>query len=145
MRAPPVLPGTVSIGGPEPTLEWVRPAGGVLGALSMRLGSDPRAEDLVVAVLNALRSRIPADTWDGITEELPFSTRAILRDPLASAPPPGDLVESVAVAMLHPRARTELEVRAVFGALRETLPRGLVDALGEELPAELRALWSAAR
>lgn len=145
MRAPPVLPGTVSIGGPEPKLEWVRSADGVLGALSLRVGSDPRAEELLIAVLKALRGRIPPDTWEGVTEELPFTTRAVLRDPLASEAPPGDLVESVSRAMLHPPRRAALEVRAVFGALRQALPRGLVDALGEELPPELRDLWSGAR
>ncbi len=146
MPAPISLPGTVSISGPEATLEWVRPAGGVLGELSLRLGSDPRAEELLVAVMRSLRTRVPHDTWEGIADELPFSTRAILRNDVAVAPwPGGDLVETVGRAMLIPHARSELAVRAVFGALRRALPRGLCDAVGEELPPELRELWSRAR
>jgi uncharacterized protein (DUF2267 family) len=36
-------------------------------------------------------------------------------------------------------------VQAVFGAMKRALPRGLADAVSEELPPEVAGAWSRAR
>jgi uncharacterized protein (DUF2267 family) len=144
------LPGVTGPGGPEPTLEWLRQGRGIVGALSARLGSDPRAEELVLAVMRWLRRALPADTWEAVVDELPFPLRAILRSPL-EAPPPGGLdaggdpAIEVGRAMQHPPERGALEVRAVFGAMKRALPRGLVDAVAAELPPHVARTWVDAR
>ncbi len=147
MPTPIRLPGTTPAGGPEPTLEWVRPGGGILGAVAARLGSDPSAEELIIAVMRALRTRLPADSWEAIAEELAFSTRAILRNDVAGGGMTHgeDLVDEVARAMLHPRAQAALEVRAVFASMKRALPRGLAEAIPGELPVDVREIWLAAR
>jgi uncharacterized protein (DUF2267 family) len=144
------LPGATGPGGPEPTLEWVRPGGGIVGALSARLGSDPRAEELLLAVMRALRGRLPADTWEGVVDELPYSLRATLRSPIESRPSGGgaaraDLAAEVGRAVQLPPGRSTLAVRAAFGAMKRALPRGLADAVGAELPPEVAASWREAR
>jgi uncharacterized protein (DUF2267 family) len=144
------LPGVVGPGGPEPKLEWLKPGSGIVGALSARLGSDPRAEELVLAVMRSLRRTLPADTWEAVVDELPYSLRTILRSPL-EVPPSGGLVLGwdpaleVGRAMQHPPERSALEVRAVFGAMKRALPRGLVDALSAELPPDVARAWLEAR
>ena len=138
------LPGTVPASGPDPTLEWVRPDVGLLGAIDARLGSDPRGEELLVAVMRALRGPLPSDTWEAILDELPFSARALLRADTAmgrAGRREGDPLEAIAGAMMHPLPRTRLEVRAVLASLKQALPRGLVDAIGTELTGELALLW----
>lgn len=119
-----------------------------MGALSARLGSDPRGEELLVTVLRVLRGVLPHDTWEGMVDELPFSARSVLRSDARSgtrAPQGHDAVEAVARAMMHPVPRTRFEIAAVFASLKQALPRGMVDALANELTGELGAIWRDAR
>ncbi len=142
------LPGVVPAGGPDPKLEWVRPDVGVLGALSTRLGSDPRGEELLLAVMRVLRGVLPQDSWEAIADELPFTTRAVLRSDAQAgirAPRGADPGDAIARAVQQPRARAELEIAAVFSSLQRVLPRGLADAIAQELTAELAVLWRDAR
>lgn len=143
------LPGVVPAGGPEPKLEWVKPGTDLMGLLAVRLGSDARAESLLVAVLSALRDRIAADTWDGVLDEMPFPVRAVFRAPGQpfgrAGATGGDPVDVVARAVQHPRARARLEVAAVLDTLERTLPRGLAAAILQELPPDVARLWKSAR
>ena len=144
-----VLPGEVPPGGPEPTLEWVRPGGGVVGAMAARLGSDAAAEKVVLPVIAALRGWVAEDTWEGVVDELPFPLRRILRagHGRAAAPPAGweELVRAVARETLHAPGRSDPEVRAVLASLKSALPRGLLEAIAHELPAEVAEAFRAAR
>lgn len=142
------LPGVVPAGGPDPTLEWVRPGGGILGAVAARLGSDPRAEDLLASAMRTLRARLPRDTWEGLLDELPFSTRALLRGDEAAgvaADEDPDPVAAVARAMMLPLPRARLALRAALASLKQALPRGLVDAVASELQDDLATIWRDAR
>lgn len=137
-------------GGPEPTLEWVRPAGGMMGALSGRLGSDPHARQLMLAVLRGLRAWLAADTWDGVVDESPYELRATLRSPaeprlVQQIAERGHLVDAVAAATRLPAERAALEVRAAFASMKQALPRGLVEAIAQELPPEAAELWRSAQ
>lgn len=143
------LPGEVPAGGPEPTLEWVRPGGGVVGTMSARLGSDAAAEKVVLPVIAALRGSLAPDTWDGIVDELPFPLRRMLRagpgGRSGASPGWSELVRAVSREAQHPPERTEYDVRAVFASMKTALPRGLVDAIAHELPADVAEAFRAAR
>ncbi len=144
------MPGTVGPGGPEATLEWVKPAAGPTGDLQARLGSDPRADVLLLAVVASLHGGIGDPTWDALVDELPFALRGILRRPGQPVPRPAprsaaELVAAVSRMAQCPPARTALEVRAVFGSLKRGLSRGVAEAVARELPSDLAAVWRLAR
>jgi uncharacterized protein (DUF2267 family) len=140
------LPGTPPHG-PDPELEWVTPGPGVMGALRARLGSDVRAEELVVAVVGCLRGWLARDTFDGVLEELPWELGALLRGQGAPAVLSGrdDVLREVGRLVQRSPAEAAWLVRAVFACLRKELPRGLADAIPGELPTDVAALWNAAR
>ncbi len=143
------LPGVTGPGGPDPQLEWVRPGPGVLGKLAARLGSEARADELVVAVMKCLRPSLAADTWDAIADELPYALRATLRAPgerpVERASTRRELFERVGTLVQHPPARAAFEVAAVFATLAAALPRALADAVASDLPEDVAELWRRAR
>jgi uncharacterized protein (DUF2267 family) len=143
------LPGTPAAG-PEPTLEWVRLGGGIMGALEARLGSGTRADVLLVDVMTCLRPWLERDTFDGIVDELPWAVRGALRSPGGSPVAPRLETRDAFVAEVGELAqRTPAQaaacVRAAFASLRGHLARGLADAVERELPPELAELWRTAR
>jgi len=143
------LPGTPP-DGPEPTLEWVSRGDGVLGALRARLGSDARADGLLVAVLSCLRGWLERDTFDALAEELPWPLRAALRSPEGLPRVPAlagreGFVAAVGELAQRTPSQAAFYVRAVFATLKAHLPVGLADAVDRELPRDVAELWRAAR
>lgn len=149
MRIVGELPGTPP-DGPEPTLEWVEVGTDVMGALRARLGSDPDADANLVAVLMCLRGWLQRDTWEAVLDELPWPLRGVLRSPQQLPPVPrltgrDGLVAMVADLAQHAPAAAAFYVGAVFATLRTHLPRGLADAVAQELPRDVAEIWTAAK
>ncbi len=145
------LPGFVEPDEFEGRLEWVRPGEGLVPSLTARLGSEVDAAKILLAALPPLRAFLAADTWAAIVEELPWDLRNMLRTPELHVGPvprleqPDDYVRFVAHHTQHPDERAALNVSSVLGALKETVPAGLADAIGRELPPTLAPAWAAAR
>lgn len=145
------LPGTVGADSPETGATWSRASDGILDRLGPRLGSEVQGEKLLLAALAPLRPHLRADTWDALLDELPYPLRVELRDAIPCLGPVPRLEHAelyfdfVASHTQHPEARAASYARAVLAVVREGLPPGLVEAVGQELPPDLAALWIGAR
>ncbi len=146
------IAGTVGRGGPDATLEWT-PApdrADLLEALAARLGSEVDPEKIAVAAASALKQWASGAALDGLLAALPWPLRQVVASSEVHLPPIGrldglrDLVAAFARAAQRIPAEAEGELRAFFGAVKETLPARAAEALGARLPDDVAAFWRAA-
>jgi len=118
-----------------------------LAAIELGKPADEAAR-ITLAVITALKHRLPYDEMSDLESQLPFKLRELLdtSEDTYEAPQPRDikLPEFLALVArdLHIEpAEAEPYVRAVFRLLAQTVSRGEIEEVIHLLPRGLRQLW----
>jgi uncharacterized protein (DUF2267 family) len=123
-----------------------------LKEIAHELGTDRhRAYQALRAVLHCLRDRLTIEEAAQLGDQLPMLVRGIYYEAWRVAGKPEktrtreEFLARVATHLAHAPIRPEDAARAVFQVLKQHVTPGEVEDVMQELPQDIRTLWSQTR